>query len=256
MITKNFLLISNRNYSAFKKSLGVSLIWIYSEPLIMFLVLGYGIGALIDRIEGGSYLKFITPGFILATLLQVTFYESGLGLYSKLKDGRFFRSLSITPITKKDIILGEIFWGALKGLFSLLILFLIGLMSGIISVEKIIYLFPFLLFVSIIFSSMGTMICSFSTSQNTFLFIQALVVFPMYFLSGVFFPLDLLPTPLFILSLVFPLTHAVMIFKAILSSQIESTFFINFAVLFVYGFVFLNLSLNKLAKKLQEVFGR
>ena len=64
MITKNFLLISNRNYSAFKKSLGVSLIWIYSEPLIMFLVLGYGIGALIDRIEGGSYLKFITPGFI------------------------------------------------------------------------------------------------------------------------------------------------------------------------------------------------
>ena len=254
MISSGSLNLVKRNYLSMKQTLGVSLLWLYSEPFIMFLILGYGVGSMIESVNGGSYFKFIAPGFIVATLMHVAFNEVGLGFFSKLLEKKKIRSLSLVPISKREILLGEIFWGTIKGVASTLVLIVFSLYIGLIPISMTFWFLIFLIFCGLVFSSLGMMVCSLSQSQNTFILFQALIIFPMYFLSGVFFPLDYLPTPLFVVALTFPLTHAVMALKALLSGQVESIFFINLAMMFIYTFVFINVSLSKMNNKLQKVF--
>ncbi|MCB9025682.1 MAG: ABC transporter permease [Bdellovibrionaceae bacterium] len=228
-----------------------SFIWLYMEPFIMFLVLGYGVGALIEDVEGVSYFKFIAPGFVLATLMHISFNETGLGVYKKIKDRNFFNVLALTPITKSDIIIGEIAWGAIKGILSTLFILIFSFLIGLSGIYSVIFGLIIICLCSFVFSAMGMMVCSFSKDSNFLILFQAFVLLPMYFLSGAFFPIEILPKTLFLVSLIFPLTHAIMAYKSLILGQIESTIFIHFAVLFIYGFLFYNVSMVKMNKILK-----
>ncbi|MCB0356566.1 MAG: ABC transporter permease [Bdellovibrionales bacterium] len=254
MINTGAFKIINRNFLAFKQTISISLIWLFAEPLLMFLILGYGIGALIDGVEGMSYFKFVAPGFMIATLMHVCINETGIGFFTKLQEQKKLSQLSLVPISKRQVILGEIYWGAIKGLISTLLMLFLSLYIGLIPGVKVFSILVIFVFTAFIFSSLGMMISSLSRDQNSFILFQSLVVYPMYFLSGVFFPLDQLPSFLFSISLIFPLTHAVMACKALTMGNIESIFFINLAVLFIYGFIFINVAFVNMKKKLNIIF--
>ena len=252
MITRGQFSVFHRNLLILKNTLSSSLLLLYVEPFLFYLVLGYGIGSLIESVDGVSFFKFITPGFILATQMQAAFNETALGFHKKIEDNCFLSSLNLTPISKSEIIMGEILWGAFKGVLATFLLLAFGLVIGTIDVFSLWMYFIAIISCSFIFSSLGMMACSFSLKKDTLLFFYSFVLLPMYFLSGTFFPIEILPDALYIIALVLPLTHAILTLKVLLYQKVDSNFYIHLAVLFIYGYLFFYLSMSRLHKLLHK----
>src|SRR3972149_6868392 len=73
----------------------------------------------------------------------------------------------------------------------------------------VIKLIPMLIILSISLSGLGVLIASRMRSQQGFQIIVQLVIFPMMFLSGVFFPVNNVPVWLAVISKINPLTYGV-----------------------------------------------
>jgi lipooligosaccharide transport system permease protein len=65
------------------------------------------------------------------------------------------------------------------------------------------------------FASMALMVTAFVPSYDYYAYYFSLVISPMFFFSGIFFPLDTMPAWVIKLSWFFPLTHAVNISRAL-----------------------------------------
>ncbi len=73
----------------------------------------------------------------------------------------------------------------------------------------VIKLIPMLIVISLSLSGLGILIASRMRSQQGFQIIIQLVIFPLMFLSGVFFPVNNVPTWMEVISKINPLTYGV-----------------------------------------------
>ena len=97
-----------RNFLFFKKTFFVSIFWTVIEPLMYLGALGYGFGRYVPPIEGLSFLDFYFPGLLCSTAMMVSYFESTYPNYTKLTYQKTFSTIMLTPLTYKDILLGEI----------------------------------------------------------------------------------------------------------------------------------------------------
>jgi len=75
--------------------------------------------------------------------------------------------------------------------------------------ETILGLVPVVVILALGLSGLGILIASFMTSQQGFQLVIQLLIFPLIFLAGVFFPVNNVPTWLEVISKVNPLTYGV-----------------------------------------------
>jgi lipooligosaccharide transport system permease protein len=76
-------------------------------------------------------------------------------------------------------------------------------------------------------------VTSFAPNFDFFSYYSELVITPMLFFSGVFFPLDRFPGWMQTLSQFMPLTHAVAISRAIFNGSYSRELIFNFLVIFI-----------------------
>ena len=111
---------------------------------------------------------------------------------------------------RTGIVLGKAVGSAtvsvLQGTVMLALAPLVGVTITPLLVLKLI---PLLALVSVSLSSLGTLVASRMRSQQGFQLIVQLIIFPLIFLSGVFFPVNNVPTWLEVFSKLNPLTYAV-----------------------------------------------
>jgi lipooligosaccharide transport system permease protein len=90
-----------------------------------------------------------------------------------------------------------------------------------------------MVFVGILFGSLAMIVTSVAPNFDFFNYYSELVITPMLFFSGVFFPLDKFPDWMKTLSQFMPLTHAVAISRAIFLGVYSRGMIFNFLVIFV-----------------------
>lgn len=180
-----------------------------AQPLIFFLVLGFGLNSALKMPGGGSYLEFIIPGVISMTVLFTAIF-SGIQIIWDRQFG-FLKETLVAPISRMSISVGQTLGGATTALFQGILILIISMIVGgfFPGFMGLIIAFSFMVLIGLAFTALGIAIASQMEDMQGFQLIMNFLVFPVFFLSGAFFPITNAPTALKIISYADPLTYGV-----------------------------------------------
>lgn len=183
-----------------------------AQSFFFLLILGFGIGGLFSGVLGGSYLSFIAPGIIAMSLLFASVF-SGVSVIFDRQFG-FFKEMLVAPVSRTSIISGKILGGALTASIQGLLILVLSTVMGAFVLD---FRFAFgifaavgvMLLITAGFVGLGVAIGSALTDFHAFQLITTFVMWPLFMLSGVFFPIDSAPLPLQLVMLADPLFYGV-----------------------------------------------
>ncbi|MCU0236706.1 MAG: ABC transporter permease [Acidobacteria bacterium] len=224
-----------RNMVSYKRFVLTTFIASLVQPLFYLVTFGIGMGAYMGKFGGRSYLYFLVPGVLITSVMMTASFECMYGTFVKMIHERLYDSLIATPVSAEDAIAGDIAWAAFRGLFSGALMMLVALFMGIlpVSLPSVLLLVLLMVFVGVLFGSLAMIVTSFAPNFDFFSYYSELVITPMLFFSGVFFPLDRFPGWMQTLSQFMPLTHAVAISRAIFNGSYSRELIFNFLVIFI-----------------------
>ena len=232
---EHFLLswrVVQRNWLLYKKELFANLSPTIIDPALFLLAFGVGMGAYVKDIDGTSYLKFIGPGLCITTALFTAFFEASYNFYVRMTFERIYDAMMTTPIGPWEIITGEFMWVGLKGA---VMSFGVGLVLTVFQVidPTFLFLIPFVgALVSLACGALGLIASAVVRSINQFQTVYALIISPMFFLSGAFYPVKDLPEIWRVASGFSPLYHGVrMGQQALWNEDIVATFLFHAPIL-------------------------
>lgn len=171
-----------------------SLVGNLGQPLLFLLAFGFGLGQKIEVIEGYSYLQFIAPGLAASAVMYSAAFETTYGSYTRLATQSTFEGILMTPISVEELAVGEIVWGALKGLLSGSVMLVAMPLFGLWPSAWALALLPVLFVAGMFFASLGLIMTALAESYEFFNYFISLVVTPLFLFSGIFFSLHELPT--------------------------------------------------------------
>jgi ABC-2 type transport system permease protein len=155
-----------------------------------------------------SYFDFIAPGIMAMTVMMSVM--TGLpAAISQEKEVGTLDGMMVAPINRLSIILGKTLAQTARGLLQgILILALSVTLFGVNIQGNILLVFGLLLLGVFSFVGLGVVITSFAKDQETAMMLMMTLMFPMMFLSGVFFPIQQMPWYMQDISKFLPLTYA------------------------------------------------
>ena len=178
-------------------------------PLMFLVVFGAGFSRIVGGLAGGvDFIHFVYPGIVAMTVLTSSLL-SGTSVVVDREHG-FLKEVLVAPLSRVGIILGKALGGSLTSLSQGIVMLAIAPIIGLsITPLLIVKLLPTLLILSLSLSGLGILMATRMHSQQGFQFLMQLIVFPLMFLAGVFFPVDGVPVWLQVVAKVNPLTYGV-----------------------------------------------
>jgi ABC-2 type transport system permease protein len=159
-------------------------------------------------IEGEfSYFDFIAPGIMAMTVMMSVM--TGLpAAISQEREVGTLDGMMVAPINRLAVILGKTLAQMARGILQgTLILVLAMFLFGVTVHGNILLVFALLLLGVFSFVGLGVVLTSFAKDQETAVMMMTTIMFPMMFLSGVFFPVEQMPWFMQSISKVLPLTY-------------------------------------------------
>ena len=178
-------------------------------PLMFLVVFGAGFSRIVGGLAGGvDFIHFIYPGILAMTVLTSSLL-SGTSVVVDREHG-FLKEVLVAPLSRVGVILGKALGGSITSLLQGMIMLVIAPIIGLsITPLLVVKLLPTLLILSLALSGLGILMATRMHSQQGFQFLMQLIVFPLMFPAGVFFPVDGVPVWLQIVAKVNPLTYGV-----------------------------------------------
>src|SRR6478609_3744671 len=179
-----------RNWTVYRKDFLANISPTLADPALMMTSLGMGLSPFIGQIEGQSYAQFLAPGMVATTVLFTAFFECSYGFYVRMTFESVFKAMLTTPIGVREVVIGEFLWvfirAALMATGVGLALAVMGLLPNIASI----FMFPFIGgLLAVPCGAIGLLAAAHVRNINQFQTVYSFLIAPIYFLSGVFFPL-------------------------------------------------------------------
>ncbi|MGH2462223.1 MAG: ABC transporter permease [Candidatus Limnocylindria bacterium] len=181
----------------------------FAQPLIFLVIFGAGFGNLIGAVAPGvDFIQFMYPGIIAMGVLTTALF-AGVSVVWDREFG-FLRELLVAPLGRTGIVLGKALGACIVAMLQVSLMLLIAPIVGVVvEVSTVIRLIPIVFVLSIALSGLGLLVASFMRSQQGFQLLIQLLIFPLIFLAGVFFPINQAPDWLQVISKFNPLTYGV-----------------------------------------------
>jgi ABC-2 type transport system permease protein len=178
-------------------------------PLLFLAIFGAGFSNVIGVMAGGvNLIQFMYPG-IIAMAVLTSALSAGISVVSDREVG-FLKEILVAPVSRTGIVLGKAVGATGVALLQALLLLVVAPFVGVrLDVGIVFELVPLVVILALGLSGLGILIASFIASQQGFQMLLQLLVFPMIFLAGVFFPVDRVPVWMEILSKANPVTYGV-----------------------------------------------
>lgn len=221
-----------------------------AEPIIVLLAFGMGLGTYIGLIDGQRYMQFIAPGIIAAYAMFSASFECTYASFIRMEYQNTYDAILTTPLNVEDIIAGEIFWGATRSLMTGTIILAIAAAFQLVQSPWALLIPVVALLEGVMFASIALFYTSLVPAIYTFNYYFTLFITPMFFLSGVFFPLDSFPRILQTLSWIVPLTSVVHLTRALIQGEFELGLLLAVALIIVLATVFFSLTLITMRRRL------
>jgi ABC-2 type transport system permease protein len=159
---------------------------------LYFIVFGAAIGSRMQSTSGVQYGAFIVPGLIMLTLFTESMSNASFGIYFPKFTGTIYELLS-APISPAEIILGYVGAAASKSIIlGLIILATASLFTPLTILHPLIML-AFLVLTAATFSLFGFILGIWAKGWEQLSFVPMLILTPLTFLGGAFYPINILP---------------------------------------------------------------
>jgi len=223
----------------------------FLEPLLFLLGIGLGLGTYItESMEGMAYIEFLGTGLLVTTAMYTASFECTYGAFIRLEFDKVYDAMLAAPITVNDLIVGEILWAGTKGLFFSFAVMCVLTMFHIVHLPQAL-LAPFVGFLTgVMFACMALLITSFVKTINHFNFYLTGFISPMFFFSGVFFPVDKLPSAVRFVTEIVPLTHTVRLVRATCTGHYRLTLLADLTYIAVFIAIMGALAVRRLRTRL------
>ena len=214
-----------RNGDVFIRLWRAELVWPVVEPVLIILALGLGLGTFVELGGSQTYMQFLTPGILAVYPMWGAVAECAWGSYVRMSMQRTYDAIIATPVNLEDVIAGEICWGATRGPISTFYILLVALAFtpsyGLVDSPLIVLVPVVALLQGVMFASISMSYTSTAVSLTSLNFFFSLVVTPMFWLGGIFFPLDSLPRGFQILAWFLPVSHVVAINRGLVEGNLH-----------------------------------
>jgi ABC-2 type transport system permease protein len=183
-------------------------------PLIFIGILGSSMQSNIGNDIGYNFLTFVFIGVIGQTLFQST--AGGLISLVEDKQNDFSQELFISPVSRYAIIFGKIVGETLVSFVQILGVFIFAFVFRVpFDLWMLFSILPFAFLAAILGGAFGLLVMANMNDQRSANQLFPFLLFPQFFLAGVFNPIKILPLPLMILSRIAPMTYAVDLLRSI-----------------------------------------
>jgi lipooligosaccharide transport system permease protein len=226
------------------------------EPVLATLALGIGLGRFVTLGTGDEYITFLAPGLLAVWPMFTAVFECAFGSYVRLQMQGTYRAIVATPVSVDDVVAGDMVWGmtraALNATWILVVLLALDRWLPTVSSPWAVLIAPLSLLPGLLFSAISMCYVSLARAMTQFNYFFNLVVNPMFWFGGAFFPVESLPGWARTISWFIPTTHVVPLYKALLSGVFEWSLLADLVWLLVGTAFFFFLALAAMRRRLIE----
>lgn len=253
-ISRRFIRVWERNFTAYRQSWKVSFIPPLLEPLFYILAFGLGLSGMVGNITYGgreiSYVAFIAPALVAITVMNNAFFENTYNSFVRMYYYKTFDAMMATPLTVEEIITGEIIWGATKSLIATAIMMAVISVFGLIRYPEGLLLLPLAFLGGLAFGASGMICTAVVSSIDLFNLPVFLFVTPMFLFSATFFPLETLPGWAQFIADLLPLTHLVNCSRAFATGRADASVLGGIAYLTAFTLISLPIAIRAMRRRL------
>jgi lipooligosaccharide transport system permease protein len=185
----------------------------FISPTLYLLAMGIGLGTLVDaagtRIDGLTYLEFVAPGLMAATVLQSSTGEALWPVLAGFKWMGFYHGMAASPMQPAHVFTGTVVWIGIRLTLTATAFLIVATAVGAILSPLAVLAIPAAVLGAL---ALAAPLTAFSATQETdhrFPLVLRFLTLPMFLFSATFFPLSQLPALLRPLAWVSPLWHGV-----------------------------------------------
>ena len=138
------------------------------------------------------FIEFFVPGIIAVSVMTLSLFGT-VNLNTELRQKGVIRKLSTTPITRTDWILSNILYQFILAVLSTMAMLLVSYAVFSVSLQINAWLPVFIVLDVFAFVGIGMILTRFAKEAESAAAAANAISFPMMFLSGSFFPLEMMP---------------------------------------------------------------
>ena len=183
-----------------RETLRVSKLWTQTvlapvvSSLLFILVFGLSLGGRIRQVSDVDYEVFIVPGLIAMAMVQAAFANNASTIFQARFD-RYVNDVLSAPMHPWQITLGYLVGGVVRALAIGASLAVCAVLLVGVPVREPLALAAAVALVLVLFSALGTVVGIYAETWDHTTFIANIVILPLTFVGGVFYTVDLLPSP-------------------------------------------------------------
>ncbi len=164
------------------------------SSILFILVFGLSLGGRIKNVGGVDYDVFIVPGLITMAMVQAAYANNASTIFQARYD-RYLNDILSSPMHPWQMTLGFLVGGVYRAFAIGMSLFVLAVALIAVPVEQPLALLAAVSLGLVLFASLGTVVGIFAESWDHTTFIANIVILPLAFVGGVFYSVDLLPSP-------------------------------------------------------------
>ena len=185
-----------------------ALAWYFFEPFVALVAVGIGIGRLVEDVDGIPYALFLAPGVIAGSAMFHSIFECAWGAFFRIQKG-VFETILTAPISTRELALGELSWAVTRAVLTAAC---VGVAATMLGWIDSVYGAGVLIAAALIglqFGALGLIFAALAPNIHVLSLTFTVIASPLYFFSGAFFPISVLPDWVEPIAWAAPLTPAV-----------------------------------------------
>lgn len=183
-----------------RETLRVSKLWTQTvlapvvSSILFILVFGLSLGDRIEQVGGIDYEIFIVPGLITMGMVQAAYANNASTIFQARFD-RYINDVLSAPMRPWQMTFGYTIGGLVRAVAIGVSLLLLALVLVDVPVERPFELALAMTLGLVLFAALGLVVGIYAEVWDHTTFIQNIVILPLTFVGGVFYSVDVLPSP-------------------------------------------------------------
>lgn len=165
------------------------------SSFLYIFIFGFSLGGRIQEIQGSPYLHYLIPGLIMMYVVEGSYANTSSSLFIS-RWANYIEELLVTPLSYFEMVLAILIGGLVRSLVIAGGVWGVSLLFARFPVAHPLVVVFFLIFVSLIFSSVGMMVALFAEEFEHLSMATTFIITPLIFFGGVFHSISMMPEPL------------------------------------------------------------
>jgi ABC-2 type transport system permease protein len=164
------------------------------SSFLFIVVFGLSLGGRIREIDGVDYEVFIVPGLITMAMVQAAYANNSASVF-QAKFDRYLNDILASPMKAWEVNVGLSLGGVVRALLIGGSLLIASLIVVDVPIREPLVLIVAITLALALFSALGVVVGIYAESWDHTAFVNNLAILPLTFLGGVFYSVDVLPSP-------------------------------------------------------------